>query len=55
MLDFGADRPFLLFWAGLTDFEYVVTYRNVKTGKTFTVTRKAGSFDGGADTTSLKH
>ncbi len=55
VLDFGPDRPFLLYWAGLTDFEYVVTYTNVKTGKTFTVTKKAGSFDGGANTTGLPH
>ena len=34
VLDWGADRPYLLFWAGLTDFEYEVTFRNVATGAT---------------------
>jgi len=55
VLDFGADKPYLLFWAGLTNFQYTVTFRNVKTGKTAVFDKPAGSYDGGADTTSLQH
>ena len=53
MLDFGGQSPYLLFWAGLTDFEYRVTFRNLATGKEVSFTKVAGSLDGGADTTSL--
>ena len=55
VLDFGASSPYLLFYASLTNFEYTVTYRNVLTGQSQSFKKDAGSFNGGADTTSLKH
>lgn len=53
VLDFGADRPFLLFAAGLTDFEYTVTFQNVRTGKIVSWTKPANAFDGFVDTANL--
>ncbi|MCK6685246.1 MAG: PKD domain-containing protein [Thermoanaerobaculia bacterium] len=55
VLDFGADRPYLVFYAGLTDFEYEVTFRNVHTGQKVTFKKPAGTFIGGADNASLNH
>lgn len=55
VLDFGASNPYVLFWAGLTDYEYTVSFRNVATGKTVQYKKDAGSFNGGADNTSLPH
>ena len=55
VLDWGAEVPYLLFWAGLTDFEYTVTFRNLVTGDVVTKTKVAGPISGGVDTTSLKH
>ncbi len=55
VLDYGASQPYLLFWAGLTDFEYTVTFTNLATGKSFSATKPAGSTDGGASTTALAH
>ena len=53
VLDFGPSSPFLLFWAGLTDLEYTLTFRNLSTGMSVTKMKPAGSTDGGVDTTSL--
>jgi hypothetical protein len=55
VLDFGADRPYLLFYAGLTDLEYTVHFVNLETGKAVAFTKKAGTYDGGADGVSLPH
>lgn len=55
VLDFGSTSPFLLFYAGLTDFEYTVTFQNLETGKSVSFTKPAGSFVGGANTTDLPH
>jgi PKD repeat protein len=55
VLDFGSTRPFLLFWAGLTDFEYTVTFTNQSSGRIFSVTKPAGSTAGGANTTDLPY
>jgi hypothetical protein len=54
-LDWGSERPYLLFWTGLTDFEYTVTFRNRKTGKTVSFTKPAGAAAGGLDVSSLSH
>ena len=48
VLDFGSDRPFLLFWAGLTDLEYTLTFTNQAT-----FTKPSGGYGGFADATSL--
>lgn len=55
VLDFGASSPYLVFYAGLTDFEYTVTFTNVSTGKVLSFTKPAGSFAGGADNSGLPH
>ncbi len=55
VLDFGADRPYLVFYAGLTDFEYTVTYSVLRTGQTISFTKPAGTFAGGADGATLLH
>ena len=55
VLDYGASQPYVIFWAGLTDFEYTVTFTNLATGKSFSATKPAGSTDGGANTTALAH
>ena len=55
VLDFGAASPYLLFWAGLTDFQYTLTFRNTATGKSWSYTKAPGSYDGGANTTDLPH
>ncbi|MCK6682751.1 MAG: hypothetical protein L6R30_10085 [Thermoanaerobaculia bacterium] len=55
VLDFGPASPYLLFFAGLTDYEYTVTYRNTRTGQAVAFTKEPGSFNGGADNTSLPH
>jgi hypothetical protein len=55
VLDFGAERPYLVFWAGLTDFEYTVTCTVLRTGQTASSTKPAGPIAGGADTTALPH
>lgn len=55
VLDFGASSPYLLFWAGLTDFEYTVTFTNLVTGAKTSFLKPAGSAAGGADTTKLPH
>ena len=54
-LDFGAEKPYLLFWAGLTDFEYTVTFRNVRTGQKVVFFKQAGAYTGFADGTSMAH
>lgn len=54
-LDFGPERPYLLFWAGLTDLEYTVTFTNAATGRTYAQTKPAYSTSGGADTANLPH
>lgn len=53
VLDFGADRPYLLFAAGLTDFQYTVRFQNVATGKLVSWTKPAGAFDGFVNTVDL--
>lgn len=53
VLDFGPDSPFLLFWGGLTDFEYTATFQNLETGQKATFLKPAGQFEGGADNSAL--
>ncbi|MCG3195269.1 MAG: hypothetical protein DIJKHBIC_04546 [Thermoanaerobaculia bacterium] len=55
VLDWGADRPYLIFFAGLTDFEYTVSFRQTKSGQVVSFKKSAGTYNGGADNTSLKH
>ena len=55
VLDFGATSPYLVFYAGLTDFEYTVRFRNLQTGQSVSFKKEAGSFNGGADNSTLKH
>ena len=55
VLDFGAGSPYLIFFAGLTNFEYTVTFRNIQTGQSVSFLKEAGSFNGGADNKSLLH
>ncbi len=55
VLDWGSQAPYLIFWAGLTDFEFTVTYQNTKTGQIVTKKKDPGSFCGGGDNTSLNH
>lgn len=55
VLDFGQSSPYLLFYAGLTDYEYTVTFKNVQTGRTISFKKSAGTFGGGADNTALPH
>ncbi len=55
VLDFGESSPYLLFYTGLTDFEYTVTFRHVDTGQTVSFKKEPGKFNGGADNTSLLH
>jgi len=55
VLDWGASTPFLIFAAGLTDFEYTVTYRNVNTGQVVVWKKNAEAFDGYANNSSLSH
>ncbi len=55
VLDWGADKPYLIFYAGLTDFEYTVSFRHVQTGQVVAFKKNAGTYNGGADNTSLKH
>jgi hypothetical protein len=55
VLDFGADRPYLVFFGGLTDYEYTVTYTILRTGQTLSLKKNAGSYGGGADNTTLLH
>jgi len=54
-LDFGASRPFLLFASGLTNFDYSVTYRNVRTGQKVVFFKPAEAYTGFADATSMAH
>ena len=55
VLDFGANLPYVLFWASLTDYEYTVTFRNVASGQSVPYKKNAGSFNGGADNKTLTH
>jgi hypothetical protein len=55
VLDWGPNRPYLLFWTGLTDFEYSVTFRNLRTGQAATFVKEAGRVGGGIDTETLLH
>ena len=55
VLDWGKAQPFLLFAAGLTDFEYTVTYRNARTGQKVVFTKPSGSYGGCVDGTSMVH
>ena len=55
VLDWGTAQPFLLFAAGLTDFEYAVTYRNVKTGQKVVFSKPAGGYQGYLDGKSMAH
>ncbi len=53
VLDFGPERPLLLFYGGLTDLEYRLTFHNRCTGQDVIKTKAAGTLDGGVDTTSM--
>jgi hypothetical protein len=53
VLDFGSQQPLLLFYGGLTDLEYQVTYRNVCSSQSVVVTKPPYNTGGGADTTSM--
>lgn len=53
VLDFGNTSPFLIFYAGLTSFEYTVTFENVCTGQKAVKFKPGGSAEGGFDNTSL--
>lgn len=53
VLDFGNTSPFLIFYAGLTSFEYTVTFENVCTGQQAVKFKPGGSAEGGFDNTSL--
>ena len=53
VLDFGSTTPFLIFYAGLTSFEYTVTFENVCTGQKVVKFKPGGSAEGGFDNTSL--
>jgi hypothetical protein len=53
VLDFGSAGALLLFYGGLTDFEYEVTYRNLCTNQTVVFKKPAGSKAGGADNKSM--
>lgn len=55
VLDFGAGSPYLLFWGGLTDFEYTVTFTNVATNASVSFHKAPGSTAGGVSTTALPH
>jgi hypothetical protein len=55
VLDFGSDRPYLVFYAGLTDFEYTVSCSVLRTGQTISFTKPAFTFAGGADGGTLRH
>ena len=54
-LDWGKEIPFLLFATGLTDYEYTVTYTNVKTGQKVVFKKPAGGYQGFADSKQMKH
>jgi len=53
VLDFGNTSPFLIFYAGLTSFEYTVTFENVCTGQKAVKFKPSGLAEGGFDNTSL--
>lgn len=53
VLDFGPGTPYVLFFAGLTDFEYTITFRNTKTGQTVPFKKEAGSYNGGWDAKTM--
>jgi hypothetical protein len=55
VLDFGADRPYLIFSGGLTDFEVHATFTVLRTGQTKTLDKPPGSTTWGLDTTTLLH
>jgi hypothetical protein len=55
VLDFGEDRPYLLFTGGLTDFEVHATFTVLRTGQAKTLDKPAGSTTWGTDTASLGH
>ena len=55
VLDFGPEKPYILFHGGLTDFEYAVTFTNVATGKSLTLKKDAGKLEGGLNNTDLAH
>jgi formylglycine-generating enzyme required for sulfatase activity len=55
VLDFGFASPYLLFWGGLTDYEYTVTFTNIETGQSASFHKQPGTFTGGADNSSLPH
>jgi hypothetical protein len=55
VLDFGAGSPYLLFWSGLTDFEYTVTFTNLASATSVSFHKDPGSTAGGASTTTLPH
>lgn len=46
VLDWGPQVPFKIFAAGLTDLEYEVTFRNVRSGAAVTFKKQPGTYDG---------
>jgi len=54
VLDLPSQDAFWVFYAGLTDLEYTVTFTNRATETSIAFRKPAGSFTGGADTWSLK-
>ena len=55
VLDWGSARPYLLFAAGLTDFQYTVVFRNMSSGQVVTFTKPPGGYAGYVDGTSMTH
>ena len=53
VLDFKQGNPFLLFYGGLTDFEYTVTFENLCTGKKAVFVKPGGAAVGGVDNVRL--
>ncbi len=55
VLDFGSDKPYLIFFGGLTDFQVSVTYTVLRTGQKVTLSKDAYNFNGGGNATTLLH
>jgi len=55
VLDFGPDRPFLLFWGGLTSYEYTLTFKSKGSKDPFVAKKEADTYNGGANTDTLLH
>ena len=56
VLDFGSPNPFLVFYAGLSNFQYVVNFQLLCPGGPFvTFTNAAGSLTAGANNTTMTY